>query len=704
MIIARHKWRNIYSGFVEKNIEGENNLKIWNHYELEALFKDSKEFIPFLNEFMQNNSLEDTLEIVRVSGVCFNIYNNRQKISKKVISNIKAVYKSDIKLIDKFEEKINIINSIFKDFYKLRSSRKLDQIPQKREVITFILSLEIMLGSLIEYINGNSIHRIKEVYPYVISLFDEGKQKILPAQKDINRVLGIADSIAEFAGSLLKSMGGGKGNIGKLETMRMSHIRVAREHIELFDLWSSLLNIEQKWRFIGTDFDIDNKKIHIQPKNEDFLHAQEISKVRFKDQRSKWYTDFNLADKTELERKIDQNAKKLPPAHYLCENEAYYCIAIGEFLHTHDLNIRLLGVSLAEWIRAYVVIQIEAENYLKERFESKVVKPLNLNNWTIMKTETYWINLFVSKGVSQASALKIINNFKFNQDAKDLLDCPFVVHNDSLIIIPSVASHIDPSMSLISLLNKKKVDISFKGTGLEEYILNKLNKLDIGAKRLKRIVNGETYECDVVFTIDNDLFFVELKAFGQPLTIREYYNFLIKIIQRETEKINKSHKERSAVEQLNRIVDYYVENINIVREELKLEEEWHPKNIYKVIVTTAMLGESMYYNDCYIADTSAFVRFLDRNPPGFSIGNRSLKPYHEDFEGNITSEKLINMLKNPPQIELGNIRVKKNYRNLAINDLTVQYPYYNDQLGDFIEYDKELLQRLGLEKDEIKKD
>lgn len=62
------------------------------------------------------------------------------------------------------------------------------------------------------------------------------------------------------------------------------------------------------------------------------------------------------------------------------------------------------------------------------------------------------------------------------------------------------------------------------------------------------------------------------------------------------------------------------------------------------------------------------------------------------------------MLKNPPQIELGNIRVKKNYRNLAINDLTVQYPYYNDQLGDFIEYDKELLQRLGLEKDEIKKD
>ncbi|MFJ8265335.1 hypothetical protein [Peribacillus asahii] len=676
-------------------------MNLWNHYELENLSKDRDEFIPFLNDFMKNHSVEDTLEMIRVSGICFNIYNKGQKkISKKVISNIKAFYKNDIDKIEEVERAISSINSIFEDFYTLRSSRELNQIPKKREAITFIISLEIMLGSLIEYINGHSLFRIKEVYPYVFSLFDEGKQKIVTAEKDMDRVLGIADSIAEFAGSLLKSMGGAKGNLGKLETMSMNHVRIAREHIELFDLWSTLLNLEQKWRFIGADFNIDERKVNFQPNNENFLKAQEISKVRFKNQKNKWFADFNLSDKTELENRIDPNTSSLPPKYYLCEDEAFFCIAIGEFLHTHNLDIKCLGVSLAEWIRAYIIIQLEAKDYLKERFASKEVRPLNIEDWTIVKKDTEWENIFVSKGISHSSAVEIIKNFKFTIDSKDLLDCPFIVHNDSLIVIPSVASHIDPSMSLISLLTKKNVNISFKGTGLEEDILRKLNKLNIFSKRLKRIHNGETYECDAVFTLNNNLFFVELKAFGQPLTTREYYNFLLKV-QGEYEKINCNNKERSATEQLNRIVDFYANNINIVKEEMELENDWMPKKIYKVIVTTAMLGESMYYNDCYIIDTSAFVRFLDRTPPGLFIGKTFLKPYHEDFEGEITSEKLINILNNPPQIELSNIRVRKEYRNIPLNDLTLEYQYFNDQLGEFIKYDKELLQRLGLSMEEI---
>lgn len=675
-------------------------LKLWNHYELENLFQDSNQLIPFLNDFMKSHSVEDTLEMIRISGVCFNIYNKGQKkISKKVISNIKSFYKDDLDKIEEFVEKISSINSIFEDFYTLRASRELNQIPKNREIITFILSLEIMLGSLIEYINGHSLFRIKEVYPYVFSLFDEGKQKIVTAEKDMNRLLGIADSIAEFAGSLLKFMGGAKGNLGKQETMRMNHVRNAREHIEMFDLWSTLLSIEQKWRFIGADFKINERKIDIQPKNENFLKAQEISKVRFKSQKNKWFADFNISDKTELENRINPNTKFLPPKHYLYEDESYFCIAIGEFLHTHNLDIKCLGVSLAEWIRAYIVIQIEAKDYLKERFASKEVRPLNLKDWTIVKKDTEWENLFVSKGITPSSAVEIIKNFKFTKDSKDLLDCPFVVHNDSLIVIPSVASQIDPSMSLISLLTKKN-DISFKGTGLEEDILRKLNKLNIFAKKIKRIQNGETYECDVVFTLNQDLFFVELKAFGQPLTTREYYNFLLKV-QGENEKINCNDKERSATEQLNRIVDFYISNINIVKEELKLENNYVPKNVYKIIITTAMLGESMYYNDCYVIDTSAFVRFLDRTPPGFSIGKTFLKPYHEDFEGDITSEKLINILENPPQIELGNLRVRKNIRNITLNGLTVEYPNFDDPLGDFIKYDKELLKRLGLNMEEI---
>ncbi|MGG0889454.1 hypothetical protein [Cytobacillus horneckiae] len=676
-------------------------LKLWNHYELENILQDSKKIIPFLNEFMKNHSVEDTLEMIRISGVCFNVYNKGyKKVSKKVISHIKSFYKDDQSKIEEFSEQIRLINSIFEDFFTLRESKELNQIPKNKESITFILSLEIMLGSLIEYINGNSLFRIKEVYPYVFSLFDEGKQKIVSAGKDMNRVLGIADSIAEFSGSLLKVMGATKGNVGKLETMRMNYVRISREHIEMFDLWSTLLSIEQKWRFIGADINIDERKTNIHLNNEKFLKAQEISKVRFKNQRSKWFADFNLSDKTELKNKINPNTISLAPKNYLCEDEAFFCIAIGEFLHTHNLEIKCLGVTLAEWIRAYIVIQIAAKDYLKERFASKKVRPLNIEDWTIVKKDEEWKNLFISKGISPSSAVVIMENFKFTIDSKDLLDCPFVVHDDILIVIPSVASHMDPSMSLISLLTKKNVDISFKGTGLEDDFLRKLNKQNIFTKKIKRVHNGETYECDAVFTLNNDLYFVELKAFGQPLTTREYYNLLLKV-QGANEKINCDDNERSATEQLNRIVDFYASNLDIVKEELQLDSNYIPTNIYKIIVTTAMLGESMYYNDCYIIDTSVFVRFLDRIPPGFSFGKTFLKPHHEDFEGDISSEKLKNLLESPPQIELGNIRVRKNHRNIKLNELTVEYLYYDDPLGDFIKYDKELLKKLGMDMEKV---
>lgn len=678
-------------------------LKLWNVYELEHLSKNHDLFIAFLNNYIKSHSVEETLGMIRVSGICFNIYNSKQsKLYKKVLSIIEKYYSENKGEIEKFTVTITTLNSIFDDFFALRASRELNNIPKKRQILSFMLSLEILLGSLNEYIKGHSLIRIKQVYPFVFSLFDGRKQTVVKAEKDINRVLGIADSIAEFAGGLFKFLGGAEGNLGKIETIRMDHVRISRDHIELFDTWSSLLNVEQKWRFFGADL-VSNEndgKIHMDLKSEQFLKAQEISKVRFKSQKNKWFADFNVSNKDDLNSKIVINATNLPPNEYLCEDEAYFSIAIGEFLNTHNLEIKCLDVSLSEWIRAYMLIQIEAKKNLNERFASNSVKPLNIEEWTIVKKPDEWIDLFISRGISASSALVILNSFKFTKDSKDLLDCPFVVHNDDLIVIPSVASHIDPSMSLVSLLVKKNIDVSFKGTGLETEILSKLNNKGISAKRIKHIQNDETFECDAVFILDDELFFIELKAYGQPLSIREYYNFLLKL-QGSEEQVNMDDRERSATDQLNRIVDFYSNNLKLVNKELKINNDWEPKKIHKVILTTAMLGESMFFDDCYIVDTSIFERFLDRVPPGFSIGKTFLKPDHVDFNGDITSEKLLNVMKTPPQIELGNIRVRKNYRSVTLESKTIQYPYFNDQLGDFIKYDKTLLQKLGIDSDKI---
>lgn len=680
-------------------------MKLWNFYELEQLSKDKKMFYVFLDDFMEKHSIEDTLEMLRVSGICFNLYNRKQvKRFEEVISKVKEKFPESEQQIKKFVETVNVLSAIIEDFFTLRSSRQVDTIPQNRQILSFIISLEIMLGSIIEYINGHSLTRIKQVYPFVFALFDENRQRIVEAKNHINRITDIADSIAEFAGSLLKFLGATNGNLGKLETVSMHQVRIAREHIELFDNWSTLVNLEQKWRFIGADLVTEEEEqVRVEIKNETFLKAQEISKVRFRSQRNKWFADFNnLSNKDDLYNRINPNATKLPPEQYLCEEEVFFCIAIGEFLATYSLDVKCLNVSLSEWIRAYMVIQTEARKHLEDRFNTKVVKPLIIENWTIYKERKYWLNLFVERGISVSSAEIIVNTFTFSNESKDLLDCPFVAHNDHLLLIPSVASHIDPSMSLVSLLAKNNVDVSFKGQGLETDILKKLNEKGILAKKLKHVYNGETFECDTVFMLNDDLFYVELKHFGQPLTLREYYSLLLKL-QGPSEKFNQKENERSAVEQLNRIVNFYQNNLHLVNKELGLPNDWVPKNVYKIILTTAMLGESIFLDECYIVDYSVFNRFLDRTPPGIAIGKVFLRPRHEDYEGDITSEKLINILRNPPQIELGNIRVRKEYRSITLQSKTVNYPLFHDCLGDFIEYDKALIQKLGIDMDQISK-
>ena len=654
---------------------------------------------------MKDHSVEETLELLRLSGTCFDIYNIRKqaKVFKKVIARVEKRFPEDEQKIKKFVETINVMSTIFDDFFALRFSRKVDLIPKNRQILSFILSLEILLGSLYEYINEHSLIRIKQVYPFVFTLFDEDEQKILKAEKSMEQVLTIADSIAEFAGSLLKFLGADKGNLGKLETIRMDQVRSAREHIELFDIWFTLLNLEQKWRFAGAEFVADKKeKIHVEVKNETFLKAQKISRIRFNNRKRKWYADFNLSNKDNLYGRIIPNAEKLPPEEYLCEEEVFFCIAVAEFLFTHDLKEKCLNVSLSEWIRAYIIVKTEAQKYLKERFGSKVVKPLLIENWTIYKDQEYWRSLFIKSGISVSSIETIINTLTFSKKSKDLLDCPFLIHGHHIIVIPSIASHIDPSMSLVSLLTKNGVDVSFKGAGLETDILKKLNEKGILAKKLKNTYNGEIFECDTVFELNNDLFYIELKAFGQPLAIKEYYNLLIKLY-RPKEKFDQKDNERSATEQLNRIVNFYQNNLHLVNKALNLPSDWVPKNVYKIVITTAMIGEEIFVDECHIIDSSVFIRFLDRIAPGFSIGKLFLKTYYKDFEGDITSEKLINILRNPPQVELGNMRVRKEYRSITLNSKTVQYPIFTDKLGDFIKYDKELIEKLGVDMDKLLK-
>lgn len=674
-------------------------MRLWDFYDLEELGKKKKQFFSFMQIFMSNHTLVETLEVLRTSGVCFNPYNpNANGYLNELISLVEEKYPEDKKLIQEFRNTVEVLRNIFQEFLQVRESRKLNTIPKDRRLLSFIISLEIWLGSMNEYIQGHSLHRIKEVYPFVITLFDDQRSRLVSSKRANNQARGIVDSIAESASSVLKYLKYENGPLKKLKTLRTDQIRLAREHIELFDMFSSLLNLEQKWRFADIEVTQCDDNIQVELNNEPFLMAQEASKVRFRNQRNKWWADFS---QTEIISTIDPKAEKLAPDQYLCEEEVFYSIAIGEFLLTHDLDVKCLNVSLSEWIRAYTVIQLEAEKELEERFNKRQIPPISLQNWTIFKERSFWYDLFISKGISPKSCDVIIDKLTFRNNSKDLLDCPFIEYNEYLIVIPSIATVLDPSMSLVSLLVSNNIDVSFKGAGLEEDVLRKLNDQGIRAKGLKQTNNGETYECDAAFKLDNNLFLMEIKAFGQPSSFRDYYSLLLKLYGPQ-QRIGTKSNERSSTEQLSRIASFYEENIHIVNKEFNLPSDWVPDNIYKVVLTTAMLGEPLYMENTFIVDHSVFVRFLDRNPPAFAVKNVRFTPHMEDFEGEITTDKLLNILSNPPQVVLGNKRLRLNYRRIPLLKNTVDYPFFDDALGDFIELDEKICKALGIDMNQLK--
>ncbi|WP_182813089.1 hypothetical protein [Bacillus sp. ME78] len=667
---------------------------LWDFYELEKLSRNKKRFKTHLEVFMKEHTVEETLDLVRLSGICFNPYHSKiNDTYKEIVSLIEARYPNCKEHIDEFVTTINSLNSIFQDFRDLRETKALNKIPQSKRVLSFIVALEIWMGSLTEYIKGRSLQEIKKSYPFVISLYDPGKAEVLPVGDVINHAKGIADSVVENAGRILKYLQYENGTLEKLEHVSMNEIRAARDHIELFDIFSSLINLEQKWKFSNAIITEDNNNFNVKLNNDGFLRAQESSKIRFISQKNKWYYDFLSSEVT---AQVNTESVELAPKQYLCEDEVFYSIAIGEFLLTHDLNIKCLNVSLTEWIRAYTIIILESKKELENRFNNGYVRPISLGNWTIFREKKYWKKLFVKRGISRTSTDIIIEKFIFNNDSKDLLDCPFIEFNGALVLIPSIAASIDPSMSLVSLLVNNNIDISFKGTGLETDVLKALNTKGILAKRLKQSHKGETFECDAAFELNNELFFVEIKAFGQPSTYREYYNLLLKLYAHQP-KAKETSDERSTTEQLERIADFYIKNMGIVCKELDLPENWKPKKIHKIILTTAMLGEPLFVNNTYIVDHSVFIRFLNRIPPGISFNNKLYVYRMPDFEGDITSEKLLNVLKNPPQIWLGNRRIKIEERKITLKNKTLDYPYLDDALGDFIKVDDETLKKIGID-------
>lgn len=444
-----------------------------------------------------------------------------------------------------------------------------------------------------------------------------------------------------------------------MNALKYEEIKTIRDHINLYDIYSSIENLEEKWRMLGLDVTKNNDAINFAMPQQEAFQAVALSSARFQNQRMKWILDFQKSDKNKLQQKVSLDSSVLPPKGFISEEEAMHSISLGEFLFTGDLTIKLKNVELREWIRAYSVVKREMEEVIRNRYISHKVSPMQLKDWCDVRPVSSWLDIFTNAGISKDSAGVIIKSLTFTSKSKDLLDCPFIQIQDrreqeEICVIPSLAAIIDPALSIISNMTKSTSDIAIKGTNLEKEVLDLLRNARIPAEKIKKTVNGETYECDTFFVIEDNLFFVECKAYGQPFGVRDYYNLIQNILSPIEEVFPRANNERSATEQINRIADYYLSNLPFLCEKLGLSESWKPKSVTRIVLTTAMMGQNMFFDNCYIVDYSIFSRFIKRDMPAINIGRYRILSGDKNYEGAITFEKLMNIIVKSPQIDIFN--------------------------------------------------
>jgi hypothetical protein len=617
------------------------NPERYNFYKLENELKKGKDnFIKYLDKILMSGGVDSVITSLKASGLPVNLFNNSEQKSlfNEILNHILTQLNSsdDIKKIEDFRKETSIFDLVFKKFDQLRENffNKYETIDDKYKVVSYLISLELYLRGLID---KSSIFG-KSALVDVSSIF--GKNALVEMSKKGNyrEKSALFDSAIESTGMILKYFMHKKYEFkGSKRNISPRILNASLNHVIFSEYWNLLNDILEYWKYSDVNVSVkDNGKIFFEIVDDKFELNNLISNERFNNLREGW----QMSAVGEMQKRY-YGRKDIPFDTILSQitshlNYLFSALYFGSPL----LEEKIYGIEIKRWIRAYQLLIDESKNFLQRK---RTLKVYNLDKVCISKSPYKWKKFFRQNGFSIEESETIIKTFTFDRKSLDLIDCPFVEIDDSLIILPSLTSQADASRALASNFLNKNVNLDFKGTGFEERIKAGLKMNGIKNSRLYKKTDKTEYECDIAFILDNDLVFIECKAHVQPYTTRQHANHLYKL-----------YKETL---QLNRIADFFEENLSIVREQLKLDESFVPNKVHRILLTTSMIGTPLYVNGVYIIDESSFTMFIDRVPPSLKYFEKgSYIEIHsrkfDVYKGKLTAQKLIDFLSSPPQIKI----------------------------------------------------
>lgn len=663
-------------------------MKIYDTQRIYQLSNNPDNFHVFFRNYIQQDEVDVTtaLDVLRISGVYLsrfslqpeNEYNRNFKIC---IEDLLHFYSQESHLIQEFECQCKMMHDINNAFFSsIEGNNIFDKTKKKSRVLTlnFIILCEIYLSTIASVLENVDINKIKKTFPFFIlpPNINLNEKHSIENIKTISRAF---DEIASYTGKIFSYLRCQEAVNLNIKIDKKTLFSTSK-YLNEWNLFDSLSRISDYFRLSKARISELNPREYRIDTDEPCLYLDyEVARLRLA------MSAINLHNETQ--HVLKNNINSIVPS-YLSYEGLFNAVYLSQLenMAPEDLHEEYGGVSLYDWVHAYQSLVTLSSKEIKKRFSIRKKIPLDASHWLIIKSRKNWILFFQKEGLTARAANIVTDYFTFNEKSQDLNDCPFILCEDGLCLMPALVSSSSATRSLMSLFGSKNIRQTSKGKFHEEQFLQQVLNAGITAKP---IFAHKNYECDCVMLIDDNLIFTELKSNGHPIFYGKYYQTICNITgDHSLIQDNKNKRMRSYVEQVNRCAEHYIEHIDIIIKEFGLPDSWSPQGVHKLIVTTSILGGKYHLDNCFIIDKLSITSFFHRTP-GIIYKSETRGKFkkiqqngYEFCDGKITIDKLIGYLNTLPSINFTKKNVKKLSYNVEFGGKIIHYPYYDSWPGE----------------------
>ena len=663
--------------------------KVYDTTRISNLANDPKQFCSFFCEYIKRDdiSIDIALDVLRISSIYYNRFSVQTEVEynntfKKCINELVNSFPDNIELISEFESQCKIMHDINNSFFAATKCAGIWRENTKKShalILNLIMFCEMFLSSLSSLVVVNDPKKMKRIFP----LFIVSENINIHAEPDIEyfRVIDRAfDEVANYTGRIFSYLRT-HGPLKLTSCVNKQTLLSMGGYLNEWNVFDSLSRVRDFFRLSSAVFTkLDNNIYSLEVDSFCLYRDYEIARNRLMMRASHLYSKVHEFSNKHFH--LNSWVKNHMPS-YLNSDGVFSSFHLSELenMSPDDLHEEYGNISLFNWVHAYQCLVELSKEEMSKRFSSTKPIPLQLDRWLIIKSRESWLSFFQRKGIAADAAKKLIDYFIFNSKSHDLNDCPFIPCMDGLCLMPALIANSSVTRSLMSLFGSKKISQASKGRFHEQQFIKQVRDAGIKASPIDAHAN---YQCDCVILLDDCLIFTELKSNGQPIYYGKYYQQVCNIVGDSSLIHDHNNKfMRSYFQQINRISEHYLNHLDVIIKEFELPSTWQPKGVYKLIVTTTMLGGKYHVDDTYVADKYALSSFFQRIPGVIYQTNENGKMAKniidgfECCEGEITIDKFIDYLSSLPSINAVRKNIKKLTYSVRFNEKLVHHPYYD---------------------------